>query len=197
MATVLFRWKFEAVRLTKAEVVNRALIPLLQRGKLSPNVSSYYVSTHDDDPNASRPTVWLVCFGQALKEQFLRREVEQFRAACEVLEFTVAAKDRMLQADCVWYRKRVRQVADIALEWHASQQHQNHRQLLGQIFGQFGETLAGESHIRPYTKQFSPTYNSLNPTTTAEDSFWRECYRPGPSSELSSPVHWLFNIVLF
>lgn len=196
-ADVLFRWKLEAKQLSKAEVVNRAIIPLFERSRVAARVSSYYVSKHDDDPDPSRPTVWLVLFGVAAKEKSLRRTVKNYLSGCRVVDFCVAPHDRMLEADCALYRRRLREVTDIALEFHASPQHANHRVFLRHVQTKYGEGAAGEPELRPYVARESQVYKSLSLTSTDDDAFWQDCFTWGPTTDLSNPSHWLFNIVIY
>ena len=116
----LFRWKLDATHAGFTDVVNHPVVPVLQNARVLRKVSAYYVSKHNDDPNPTRPTVWLVLFGWVNHEKHLRTLVERHLSSSVVAEFWVSHEDVMLGPAAAGYRRRLRQVVDVALELHAS-----------------------------------------------------------------------------
>ncbi len=94
--------------------------------------------------------------------------------------------DRILQADCDWYRRALQCLTDIALDvlssWEAPPVEEP-------SWGDpASEALIAELHH--WLTQHSTSYGALGDL----QAFWGGFFRWGPSEELSPPGHWLWNI---
>lgn len=169
----------------KERIVNQAVIPILATPAVKDCATDYFVSKRRGTE------VWLTMFASDREIPPLREAVEG-----ELYDFAwrherVDEGDPLLAPAFRSYRRRLREVTDVALDLHGDPNLVEHQMFLIQIAC---GTDDNARELHDFLVQYSATYATF--PEHHKIAFWNEFTQPAPDSSLPAPIQCFWNIVL-
>ncbi len=169
----------------KERIVNQAVIPVVTDPSVKQLASDYLVSKRRG------AEVWLSMFVPDHSAAELKEIVEE-----HLYEFAWRSEeenktDPLLTPKLRGYRRRLREVTDVALDLHGDPNLVEHQMFLIQIAC---GTDDNARELHDFLSQYSPTYAAF--PEHHKIAFWNEFTQPAPAPGLPAPIGSFWNIVL-
>lgn len=169
----------------KERIVNQAVIPILANAAIGKLTSDYLVGKRRGCE------VWLTMFASAASAEALQTAVEAYLYEFPWRHEPGDLDEPLLLPHVSSYRRRLREVTDVALDLHGDPNLVEHQMFLIQIAC---GTDDNATDLHDFLCQHSPTYAAF--PEYHKITFWNEFTQPGPDPSLPLPIHSFWNIVL-
>jgi hypothetical protein len=169
----------------KERIVNDIVSPALAQEIVASGVRDYHVSKRRGCE------VWLTVIAPSERVEAVERAITPFFRACTVRRSPPQPNEPLLDPAHLTYRRRLRQVTDVALDLHRDANLVEHQMFLIQL------ACGTEDQSRlldDYLVQTSPTYAAI-PEVERPD-FWRAFAAPPPAPGLETLERSFWNLVV-
>ncbi len=169
----------------KERIVNDAVLPALAQEIVAGAVSDYHVSKRRGCE------VWFTLIAPGDRVAEIQQAIFPFFRDFHVRPAPPDPDDPLLDPAHLPYRRRLRQVTDIALDLHRDPNLVEHQMFLIQL------ACGTEDQPRlldEYLVQTSPTYAAMSELERAD--FWRAFYAPAPAAGLETLERSFWNLVV-
>ncbi len=195
-ALVLCAWNVLLADPSDVErILTQVFPPILRDPSVVAHARSYFVSRQVSEH--APPEAWLRMFATPSNAQTVVAAVQQYLAPMHVEESVdPTGRDPLVRRSVGWYRCRLREVTDVALDLVSSVDSDFHRRAVRQVpdpyLARWTSALAYESELADHLHKYSVAFRRVDSA-----KFWFDFARwPLPRSDLLSPPgHWLWNIL--